>query len=86
VVAPKPSASIRARALRRHHKLSFARVSCPIRCIVKLTVTGGGRKALHRTKVVTGTKALAIPPRHGRHKVRVVVDGKSLARGHSRAR
>jgi hypothetical protein len=83
-VAP-PTATLRSRALRRNHQLSLARVTCAAACKVKLTVTGGG-KTLRRTLSVTGTKALTIPPRRGRLKVKVVVDGKTLASGFSRAR
>jgi hypothetical protein len=83
--APAPAASIRAKALRGKHGLSVARVTCSLRCGVRLTVSGGG-KALSRSFTVTGTKALTIPPRHGRLKVRVVIDGKTVASGTSKAR
>jgi hypothetical protein len=85
---PRPlpaTASIRARALRRDHRLSIARVNCPQRCAVTAIVTGGGKR-LKRTLTVTGFKALTIPPRHGKLKVRVEIDGKAVAEGISRAR
>jgi hypothetical protein len=82
--AALPVASIRARALRRNHGLSVARVTCPVRCAVKLTVSGGG-KTIRRTVSVIGTQALTIAPRRGRLRVNVVVDGKTLASGFSRA-
>jgi hypothetical protein len=84
--APRPTASIRAKALRAKGQLSVARVTCPTSCTVNLTVSSAGRKTLHRTLRVTGTKALTIPPRHGKLKVRIVVGGKTLASGNSRAR
>ena len=80
-----PKASIRARALRGKGHLNVARVTCATKCTVKLTVSGGG-KAIRRTLSVTGARALTIAPRHGRLKVKVVVDGKTLASGVSRAR
>jgi hypothetical protein len=83
-VAP-PTATLRSRALRRNHRLSLARVTCVTACKVNLTVSGGG-KTVRRTLTVTGTAALTIAPRHGRLKVKVVVDGKTLASGYSRAR
>jgi hypothetical protein len=80
-----PTATLRARALRRNHQLSLGRVTCPAVCAVKLTVSGGG-KTVRRTLTVTGTKALTIPPRHGKLKVTVTVDGKKLASGVLRTR
>jgi hypothetical protein len=84
-VGPAATASIRARALRRDHRLSVARVTCPVRCSVVLTVRGGG-KTVRRSIQVVGSSALTIAPRHGRLQVKVVVDGKTLASGVSRAR
>jgi hypothetical protein len=80
-----PTASIRARALRGKGQLSVARVTCATKCTVELTVSGGG-KTIRRTLSVTGARALTIAPRHGKLKVKVVVDGKTLASGVSRAR
>jgi hypothetical protein len=80
-----PRATVRPRALRVKGRLSIGRVTCPTRCVVRLTVSSAGRKALRRTLHVTGTKALTIPPRHGKLKVRVVVDGKTVASGTTRA-
>jgi hypothetical protein len=85
IVTPAPSASIRARALRGHGRMSVGRVTCRVRCAVRLTVSGGG-KTVRRTLTVTGTRALTIAPRRGRLHVKVVVDGKTLASGFSRAR
>jgi hypothetical protein len=84
-VPAAPIATVRARALRAKGQLSVARVTCETPCTVKLTVSGGG-KTLRRTVSVAGTKALTIPPRHGKLKVRVVVDGKTVASGRSVAR
>jgi hypothetical protein len=84
-VLAAPSASIRAHALRRNGRLSVARVTCPVRCKVSLTVSSAGRKALHRSLTVTGMKALTIPRRHGKLTVRVVIDGQAVASGKSRA-
>ena len=82
--AAPPSAMLRSRALRRDGKLSLGSVTCPARCTVKLTVSGGG-KTLRRTLTLTGKKALTIPRRHGRLKVTVAVDGKPLASRRMRA-
>jgi hypothetical protein len=51
---------------------------------VELTVSGGGRRALHRTLTVPRTKVLSVPARRGRLTVRVVVGGKTVARGTTR--
>ena len=85
VVKAAATASIRARALRAKGRLSVGRVTCPVKCTVKLMVSGGG-KTLKRTTTVTGTKALTIPRRRGALHVRVDVDGKRLASGVSKAR
>jgi hypothetical protein len=82
---PQPIATIRTKALRAKGRLSVGRVTCPIACTVNLTVSGGG-KTIRRSLRVTGTQALTIPRRHGRLRVKVVVDGKTLASGFSRAR
>jgi hypothetical protein len=82
---PQPAASVRSRALRAEGRLLVGRVSCPERCVVKLTVSGGG-KTIRRTLNVIGTKALTVPRRHGRLKVTINVNGKRLASGTSRAR
>jgi hypothetical protein len=79
-----PTATLRSRALRRNHQLSLGRVTCPQRCTVKLTVSGGG-KAYRRTLSATGLTALTAPYRHGKLTVRVEVDGKLLATGKVRA-
>jgi hypothetical protein len=79
----RPTASVRKRARRAKGKLTVARVTCPERCTVRLRVSGHGR-TIRRTLSVTGRRALRIPMRHGRLKVRVVVDGKLLAKGVSR--
>lgn len=76
------TASVRHRALRVNGGLSVGRVTCPTRCKVKLTVSGGG-KTTRRTFSVKGTKALTIPRRYGTLKVKIVVDGKTLAGGRS---
>ena len=86
VAAKRPTASVRARALRRNGKLIVGRVRCETRCTVALKVSGGNRRALHRTFVATGAKALTVPVRHGKLKVRVVVDGSLVASGTVRAR
>jgi hypothetical protein len=86
ITEPKrPTASVRKRARRAKGKLTVARVTCPERCKVRLKVSGHG-KTIRRKLTVTGRRALRIPMRHGRLKVRVVVDGKLLAKGVSRAR
>jgi hypothetical protein len=69
-----PKVTLRARALRSHGRLNVGRVDCPARCTVTLTV-GKLKRTLH----VTGLRSLTVPVRHGRLKVRVVVDGKPLA-------
>jgi hypothetical protein len=81
-----PRVSIRARALRRHGRLIVGRVSCVSRCAVRLTVSGGGRKPIRRVLTAHGAKALTVPVRHGRLRVRVVVDGKLVAAGRTFAR
>jgi hypothetical protein len=87
VMAPKPpTASIRARSLRRNGRLHVARVSYESGCSVRLKVTGGKRRAVYRTLRVTGVKSLTVPVRHGKLKVRVVVDGKLVTSGATRAR
>ncbi|MDA0164671.1 hypothetical protein OM076_30670 [Solirubrobacter ginsenosidimutans] len=80
------TATIRDRALRREHRLSVARVTCPLPCSAQFKVSGGGEKAYTQTVAVTGLAALTIPPRHGKLRVRVTVDGKLLASGTSVAR
>jgi hypothetical protein len=82
---PSPSASVRARAYRRNGRLHVARVSCALRCAVRLTVTSA-RGTYARSLSVRGTRSLSIPPRRGQLRVRVAVDGKLLASGRSRAR
>jgi hypothetical protein len=82
---PTAKATLRSRPLRRNHRLTLGSIECPVRCVAKVTVSGGG-KTLHRTLWVTGTKAITIAPRRGRLRVKVVVDGKTLASGISRAR
>jgi hypothetical protein len=86
VSKPAPTAAVRRRALRRKGRLAVARVTCPERCTVRLTVSGGGRRKVRRTLHVLGTKSLTVPVRHGRLKVRVIVDGKVLASARTRAR
>ena len=61
-----------------------ADVTCPIRCSVRLAVTGRG--TFTRTLRVQGARALSIPRRSGALRVRVFVDGKLLASGRSRVR
>ncbi len=89
-VVPKsaalPTASIPVRARRsRDGRLRVARVRCAVRCAVRLTVIGGGRTVV-RALTVRGPRSLAVPGRRGVYRVRVVVDGKQLASGRSRAR
>lgn len=81
---PSPSAAVRARAQRRKGALVVADVTCPIRCSVRLAVTG--RRTFTRTLRVQGKRALSIPRRSGALRVRVFVDGKLLASGRSRVR
>jgi hypothetical protein len=69
-----PKVVLRRRALRRDGRLQLGRVTCPVRCTVKLTVNGRSR-----TFRVTGTRTLTTPVRKGRLKVRVAVNGKRLA-------
>jgi hypothetical protein len=80
-----PLASIRTRALRRNGRLLVGRVSCES-CSVRLKVSGGKRRAHYETLRVTGVKSLIVPVRHGKLKVRVVVDGKLLTSGPTTAR
>ncbi len=82
---PQPTASVRAQARRAKGALSIGRVTCPQRCTVDLTVSGGGR-TLRRSLSVTGLRALTIARRHGRLTITIAVDGKVLARGVSKAR
>jgi hypothetical protein len=82
---PSPSASVRARAYRRNGRLHVARVSCALRCAVRLTVTSA-RGTYARSLSVRGSRSLSIPPRRGQLRVRVAVNGKVLASGRSRAR
>ena len=86
MAAKRPTASVRARALRRNGRLIVGRVRCETRCAVALKVSGGNRRAVHRTLRVTGAKALTVPVRHGKLKVRVTVDGTLAASGTMRAR
>jgi hypothetical protein len=81
-----PSASIRARALRSKGQLLVGRVSCETRCTVALKVSGGGRRAVYTTLSVTGAKALTVPVRHGKLRVRVTVDGRLVTSGPTIAR
>jgi hypothetical protein len=75
VAKPKaPTAALRAKALRRNGRLQLGRVTCEIRCTVKLTVAGRAR-----TFKVLGTSTLTTSLRKGRMVVRVVVDGRLLA-------
>jgi hypothetical protein len=83
--APARSASVRARALRTKGRLSVGQVDCPVRCTVRLTVSGAGRTVSRRLSA-QGTVALTVPPRRGTLKVRVVVDGQLLASGRTVAR
>jgi hypothetical protein len=81
-----PTASVRARAQRgRDGRLHVARVRCAVSCAVRLTVAGGGRTVV-RLLTVRGERSLAMRGRRGTYRVRVVVDGRTLARGRSRAR
>jgi hypothetical protein len=87
VVAKKaPTASVRARALRRKGQLHVARVSCESGCSVQLKVSGGKRRAVYRTLRVMGVRSLTAPVRHGKLKVRVIIDGKLVASGATIAR
>ena len=79
------SATIRTRALRRHGRLTIATVTCPSRCAIALKVTGKFR-TIRRNVNVTGTRALTIPVRRGRMGVRVTINGRLAATGHTRAR
>lgn len=86
VAAPKPpNASIRARAYRRQGRLVVGRVTCSVLCDVRLTVRGGGR-TVQRSLRVLGTKALTVPPRRGKLRVRMTVNGKLLSTGNTLAR
>jgi hypothetical protein len=81
-----PTASVRARAQRgRDGRLHVARVHCAVSCAVRLTVSGGGRTVV-RLLTVRGERSLAVRGRRGTFRVRVVVDGRTLADGRSRAR
>ncbi len=53
---------------------------------MQLKVSGGKRRAFYRTLSVTGAKALTVPVRHGKLKVRVIVDGKLVTSGPTLAR
>jgi hypothetical protein len=86
VVKKAPTASVRARALRRKGRLHVGRVTCETRCSVQLKVSGGKRRAVYRTLRVTGAKALTVPVRHGKLKVRVIVDGTLVTSGPTTAR
>jgi len=79
-----PSASIRARAVRRNGRLVVGRVRCETRCTVRLRVSGGNRRKVDRTFVMTGVKRLTVPVRRGKLAVKVTVDGKPLASGRTR--
>jgi hypothetical protein len=79
------TATIRTRALRRTGRLTIGKVTCPSRCTVGLKVTGKFR-TIRRHVSVTGAKALSVPVRHGRMNVRVTINGRLAAAGHTRAR
>jgi hypothetical protein len=79
-----PSASIRARAVRRNGRVVVGRVHCETRCTVRLRVSGGNRRKLDRTFRVTGVKRLTAPMRRGKLTVKVTVDGKLVASGRTR--
>jgi hypothetical protein len=53
---------------------------------VQLKVSGGKRRAHYKTVRVTGANALTVPVRHGKLKVRVIIDGKLVASGATIAR
>jgi hypothetical protein len=79
-----PYASVRPRATRRGGRLEIGRVTCP-RCKVELTVSGRANLSLRRTLTVRGSKVLSIPAHRGRLTVRVDIDGKTVAKGKTRA-
>lgn len=92
-VAPGPSAApsvkLRARALRRGARVTVARVTCPNRCTVSLSVADR-RRTIRRTLRVQGSAPVSILRgarlRPGRLRVRVAVDGRPLASGFVRLR
>jgi hypothetical protein len=82
VVKPKPpTASLRTTALRRNGRLQLGRVTCEVRCTVRLTVAGSTRSFK-----VLGTRTLTASLRKRPMTVRVVVDGRLIVSKRVRAR
>jgi hypothetical protein len=89
LAVPAPTAKLRRRALRRGARVTVARVTCPVRCAVRLTVKDRHR-TLRRKLHVRGSFPLAIVHgarlRPGGLRVRVSIDGRKAAAGRVRLR